>query len=182
MTASTHSGREWTSAAMRSRRPLPMWSPSGPNPEPAYRPRCRGFFGVGVLLLAAAADSYGQTRGQADIAVQGFYQGGNSQLLMNTTGLAVRFQDFLPGLGFLNGNLEGYGAQNRLQTGENFLELRGAPWLGQHWTLTGGDFRAPANLVPVPFSNVFTPEITARGVSIQAQHEGSRYSFFAGEE
>jgi hypothetical protein len=159
-----------------------MWSPSDPNPEVGLTPRCSAVFGATVLLLAAAGDSYGQARGQADIAVQGFYQGGNSQSLMNTSGLALRFQDFLPGLGFLNGSLEGYGAQNRLQTGENFLELRGAPWLGRHWTLTGGDFRAAANLVPLPFSNIFTPEIAARGVSIQAQHEDNRYSFFAGEE
>lgn len=47
----------------------------------------------------------------------------------------------LPGIGLLSGNLEGYGAQNRFQSGTNFLELRGAPWMGQHWTIEAGDFR-----------------------------------------
>lgn len=133
-----------------------------------------------VLLIATAADA--QSRGQAEVAFQGYYLGGGSQSLNSTTGSAFKFQDFFPKLGILSGSFEGYGAQNRLQTGENFLELRGVPWMGYRWTLTGGDFRTPASLVEFPFYNIFTPEIVARGVRIEATHQDTQYTFFAGEE
>jgi hypothetical protein len=132
--------------------------------------------------LQIPAALYGQNRGQADIAMQGFYMSDSSQSLSSTTGIAARFQDFLPNIGILSGSFEGYGAQNQLQTGENFLQLRGAPWMGYHWTVTGGDFRAPGSLIEYPFNNIFTPQITARGIRIQATHQDTEYSFFAGEE
>jgi hypothetical protein len=135
---------------------------------------------LAVLLFAATL--HAQNRGQAEIALQGYYLGGSSQSLNTTTGSAFKFQNFLPNLGFLSGSLEAYGAQNRLRTGENFLELRGAPWMGYRWTVTGGDFRTPASLVEFPFYNIFTPEIVARGVKIQAIHQGTQYTFFAGQE
>jgi hypothetical protein len=43
--------------------------------------------------------------------------------------------------------------------------------MGQYWTLTGGDFRTPAALVAFPFNNIFTPDIEARGVKVQAPTE-----------
>jgi hypothetical protein len=134
------------------------------------------------LLTIAAGTAYAQGRGQAEIALQGYFLGGSSQSLTSTNGIALKFQNFLPGLGFLSGSLEGYGAQNRFQTGENFLELRGVPWLGRHWTFTAGDFRASATLVESPFNNFYTPEITARGGKIGAKHGDTQYTFFAGEE
>jgi hypothetical protein len=133
-----------------------------------------------VLLLATPVCA--QNRGEAELATQGYYLGGTSQSLLDTTGLAARFRDFLPGIGILAGSAEGYGSRNRFETGENYLELRGAPWLGQHWTVTGGDFRAPASMVEFPFFNIFTPEMTARGVEIQAARAGSQYTFFTGME
>jgi hypothetical protein len=132
-----------------------------------------------LLLLAPA---YTQNRGQADLAIQGFYLGGNSQPFLDTTGVSVHFQNFTPGIGFLSGSLEAYGAENHFQTGENFLELRGFPLWGRHWTVTGGDFHTPGTLVEFPFYNIFNPEITARGVKVQASHDGTEYSFFVGEE
>ncbi|MBZ5624917.1 MAG: carboxypeptidase-like regulatory domain-containing protein [Acidobacteriia bacterium] len=134
------------------------------------------------VVLLAGATLHAQNRGQAEVALQGYYLGGDSQSLNTTTGAAFKFQDFFPRLGFLSGSFEGYGAQNRLQTGENFLELRGAPWMGHRWTVTGGDFRTPASLVEFPFYNIFTPEIAARGVRIQATHQDTQYTFFAGQE
>jgi hypothetical protein len=146
-----------------------------------------GFFlQSGGLALAAAllfaAPVYAQTRGEAEFATQGFYLGGTSQSLLDTTGEAARFRDFLPGIGILAGSVEGYGSQSGLEIGENFLELRGAPWLGQRWTVTGGDFRAPASMVEFPFFNIVTPEMTARGVEIQAARPDSQYTFFTGME
>jgi hypothetical protein len=142
------------------------------------------------MLLLAGAAAYGQSSGapsttpggQGDIAFQGFYMGGNQQDLLNTTGTAFHFQELLPGLGFLTGSLEGYGAQNRFQTGYNFLELKDTPWMGHYWTFTGGDFHVSANLVPFPFNNIFTPEINGRGGKVQAVHGNTQYMFFYGEQ
>jgi hypothetical protein len=108
--------------------------------------------------------------------------GGNSQPFLNTTGAAFHFQEFLPGAGLLSGSLEGYGAQNRFQSGQNFLELRGTPWMGQYWTFTAGDFRVPGTLVEFPFNNIFNPEIDGRGFKIEATHGDTHYTFFLGEE
>jgi len=159
-------------------------------PQNQHRSRVRRAGGVTAILLLAAAAAYGQSSGApsassgglGDLAFQGYYLGGNQQQLLNTTGTAFHFQEFLPGIGFLSGSLEAYGAQNRFQTGYNFLELRGAPWMGHYWTFTGGDFRVPANLVQFPFNNIYTPEINGRGVKVQAVHGDTQYMFFYGEQ
>ena len=155
------------------------------NPELARfqaPPALARVFAAAGLLLAAASGAHAQGRGQAEFALQGYYLNGNQQFLNSTSGLALHFQDFLPHIGLLSGSLEGYTAQNRLVTGDNFLELRGAPWIGYHWTVTGGDFHAPAYLVEFPFYNIFTPEITARGFRVLAQHGDTQYMIFLGEE
>jgi hypothetical protein len=161
-----------------------LWSPQKPARRRAPGSGRCGSPGTArlfaALLIAAALP--GQNRGQADVAIQGYYMGGSSQTLDSTTGAATRFQDFIPNFGVLSGSFEGYGAQAQLQTGENFLQLRGAPWVGYHWTITAGDFRAPGSLLESLFNNLFTPAITARGLKIQASHQDTEYTFFAGEE
>jgi len=154
-----------------------------------HRCRARRSVGAAAILLLAGVAAYGQSSGapsagpggQGDIAFQGYYLGGNQQDLLSTTGTAFHFQEFLPGIGFLSGSLEGYGAQNRFQTGYNFLQLRGMPWMGNYWTFTGGDFRVSASLVPFPFNNIYTPEINGRGGKVQAEHGDTQYTFFYGE-
>jgi hypothetical protein len=121
-------------------------------------------------------------RGEAEVALQGYYLGTTSQSLLDTSGMATKFRDSLPGIGILAGSAEAYGSQNRFVTGENFLELRGAPWLGRRWTVTAGDFHAPAAIVEFPFFNIFTPEITARGIEIQANRPDRQFTFFTGME
>ena len=54
--------------------------------------------------------------------------------------------------------------------------------MGDHWTVSAGDFRAPGSLFESLFSNIFTPEITARGLRVQARNRDTEYAFFAGEE
>jgi len=108
--------------------------------------------------------------------------GGTAQPFLNITGAVVHAEEFLPGVGFLSCDLEGYGSQNRFAAGENFLELRGAPWMGFYWTLTGGDFRMPATLVEFPFNNIFNPDIEARGFKVQAAHGDTQYAFFLGDQ
>jgi len=140
-------------------------------------------------LAAAVTAASGQSGlpsvlpgGEGEAAFQGSYMGGAAQPLLNITGATFRFQDLVPGLGFLSGNFEGYGGQGRFEAGENFLELRGAPWMGQYWTVTGGDFRAPAALVAFPFNNIFVPQIEGRGFQAQASHGDNEYTFFVGEQ
>lgn len=135
-----------------------------------------------ALLLALAITAPAEERGQAQIAMQGYYLGGSSQRLSDTSGMAVHFRYFLPRLGFLNGNFEGYGAQGKLRTGDNYLSLRGVPWAGRNWSFTAGDFRFGASMVEFPFYNLFLPEVMARGMQIEAVHGTSRYSFFFGTE
>ena len=145
---------------------------------------------AGLALLAAAAGVvFGQAvpppaaaGGQGELAFQGNYMGGAAQPFLNITGMVVNVQDFLPGLGVLACDLEGYGSQNRFAAGENFLELRGAPWMGLYWTLTGGDFHAPATLVEFPFNNIFNPDIEGRGFQMQAAHGDTQYTFFVGDQ
>ena len=162
---------------------------------PQRTSRNRGAAAVALLLLCAfpfagacqtpapmPATPPAREGGQGEVALQGFYMGGSQQDLLNTTGAAFHFQQFFPALGFLSGSLEAYGSQNRFQTGENFMQLRGAPWGGYYWTVTGGDFRAPATVVEFPFNNIYTPEVEARGVNVQALHGATQYTFFAGQE
>ena len=142
-----------------------------------------------ALLASAAGAAFGQngppstaSGGQGELAFQGNYMGGAAQPFLNITGATGHFQEFLPGVGFLSCDLEGYGSQNRFAAGENFLELRGAPWMGFYWTLTAGDFRTPATLVEFPFNNIFNPDIEGRGFKIQAAHGDTQYTFFRGEQ
>ncbi|MBZ5583108.1 MAG: hypothetical protein LAQ30_13075 [Acidobacteriia bacterium] len=79
---------------------------------------------VSVLAFVCPA-AFAQGRGEADIAAQGYYLGGSSDSLQSTSGMALRFRTFLTGLGILSGSVEGYGSQNRFETGENYLQLCG---------------------------------------------------------
>lgn len=142
-----------------------------------------------AVLPATVAAIFGQDPppaalpgGQGEMAFQGYYLGGAAQPLLNITGTTFRFQELVPGLGFLSGDFEGYASQSRFEAGENYLEIRGAPWMGQYWTLTGGDFRAPAALVAFPFNNIFVPDIEGRGAKVQAAHGDDQYTFFWGDQ
>ena len=69
-----------------------------------HRSRTRRLAGAAAILLLAAAAAYGQSSGvpsaspggQGDIAFQGYYLGGNQQPLLDATGTAFHFQEFLP--------------------------------------------------------------------------------------
>src|SRR5260370_23970980 len=54
--------------------------------------------------------------------------------------------------------------------------------MGEYWTLRGGDFRLPGRLLEVPFNNLYYPEITGRGVSVEASHGGRTFGFLFGAE
>ena len=134
------------------------------------------------LVPLVASWLQAQNRGEAEIALEGNYLGASSERLNDTSGLAFRFQDFFPRLGLLSGSLESFGHQGSLETGDNFLSLSGPTWGGLRWKVAGGDFRVLANVLESPFSNFYTPEVTARGVYVQASTSDHRYFFYWGGE
>jgi hypothetical protein len=134
-----------------------------------------------AALLCGLPAFAGESGGEATVTLQGYYLGGNSETPERLSGAALAFRDFVPGLGMLSGNLEGYG-NGQFEPGDNFVELQGLPWLGRRWTFSGGDFDTPSMLVAFPFTNVFNPDITARGVSAETTHGATRYAFFYGRE
>jgi len=139
-------------------------------------------FPILILAAVAAMSLNAQEGGQASVALQGFYQGGASQPLLDTTGVAVKFQELFPQFGLIRADLEGYRTGGGIQPGDNFLELDGLVVGGLRWNLTGGDFRVPAGPVQNPFYNLFFPQINARGVQIEAGNSSSAYTVFYGNE
>jgi len=131
-------------------------------------------FALAPALLA-------QSAGEAEVAFQGFSLAGSGQPPLDTSGMAVNFKELIPGLGLLDGNLEGYGS-NGFRTGTTYVGLEGAPIWGWHWDFTGGDFQFPSELVQNPFLNIYTPEIAGRGLRIAVRRKGRNYQFFVGDE
>lgn len=120
--------------------------------------------------------------GEAEIALQGYYLGGNSQQLIDTSGVALTFREFIGGFGLVSGSLQGYGSQGDLRMGDNFLDLQQLALLGHHLRFTGGDFHISPNLVENPFNNIYNPEIAARGFRMEVSRENQTFGFYVGDE
>jgi hypothetical protein len=131
--------------------------------------------------LGLCAEALAQSAGQAEVALQGYYLGGSGQPLLNTSGMALDFKEFIPGLGLLDGNLEGYGGSG-FHTGTNFVGLEHAPIWGWKWDFIGGDFQFRSNMVENPFANIYTPDISGRGARIVVRRKNRSIQFFVGEE
>ena len=123
----------------------------------------------------------GEAAGQGELAFQGYYLAQSGQPLLQTSGAALNFQEFVPGFGLIDGNVEGYGSDG-FPAGTNFLALEQVPLWGWHWDFVGGDFRFSSNVVENPFLNIYTPEIAGRGVGIAVKRKDRAYQFFAGVE
>ncbi len=122
-----------------------------------------------MALLLLPSPGWPQAGGQAEVALQGYYLAQQQQPLSDTTGLSMQFQEFLPHVGLLTGNLENYDSQGRWQLGENDLQLKGVAWQGYRWNFIGGDFRVPSLFTTNPFTNVFYPDLYLRGGAVQAE-------------
>jgi hypothetical protein len=122
-----------------------------------------------------------QSAGQADVALLGYYLGGNGQPLISTSGIALNLKEFLPGIGLFHASIEGYGGGG-FHTGTNFLALEQAPGFGWHWDIVGGDSQFSANPIPNPFTNIYTPEISTRGIRVAMKRKDRSFQFFFGEE
>jgi hypothetical protein len=121
-----------------------------------------------------------ETRGQADIALQGYYQGGNSQPELATTGLAAGFQYYFDKAGQLQGHFEPNYDQSGVRSGENYLSWSGLPWQGFRWNFSGGDYRLsmrPSNMMQ---ANLCMPELRLRGARVEMLMGAATISFFTG--
>ena len=119
--------------------------------------------------------------GQADVAFLGYYLGSNGQPLIDTSGMAVNVKEFLPGIGLLHASVEGYGGGG-FHMGTSFLALEQVPMFGWHWDFTGGDSQVSSNLVASALTNIYTPEISTRGLRIAVKRTGRSFQFFMGKE
>ena len=135
-----------------------------------------------AILLASVPASQAQQRGQAEVGSQGYYLGGSSQKISDISGAFVSFRDFIPDVGQIKGSIEGYGREGKFATGDNYIELNGAAWRGMRWNVAGGDFRVSSGLIEIPFTNVFYPEISARGFRLESYNSKRRIAFFIGNE
>jgi hypothetical protein len=136
---------------------------------------------LAAALVLAAIKAHAQG-GQAEIALQGYYLRTGSQLAAGTTGAVLKFEEFLPNTGLLRGSLEAYRSGGGLQPADNYLQLRGLVWEGLRWNFSAGDFRASGGVLRSPFTNLFVPEINARGIQVEAGDTRQAYSFFYGTE
>ena len=137
---------------------------------------------LAALFALSATGVRAQSGGQAELAVQGYYLRNGSQLALGTSGVALKFEEFLPEIGLLRGNLEAYRSGGSIQPADNYLQLRGLVWQGLRWNFSGGDFRASGTLFRNPFTNLFFPEINARGVQVEAGDSRRGYTLFYGKE
>jgi hypothetical protein len=119
--------------------------------------------------------------GQAEIGFQQYYLAIGSQRIANISGVTLSSTQFIPDVGLLSASLSPAMSSNRFRTGDDYLQLKGLPWKGQHWTFTAGDFRLPGQLLAVPFPNIYFPEIAGRGGAVEVTHGNRAFGFFAGE-
>jgi hypothetical protein len=119
--------------------------------------------------------------GQAEIGFQQYYLAIGSERVVNISGLTLKSAQFIPNVGLLSASLTPAVSSNRFQTGDNYLQLKGLPWKGQHWTFTAGDFRLPGQLLAAPFPNIYFPEIAGRGAAVEVTHGNRVFGFIAGE-
>jgi hypothetical protein len=122
-----------------------------------------------------------EAAGEAELVLQGYYLGGKGQPFTSISGFAGSSSEFLPHIGLLTMGLEGYGS-NGLRTGNVYVGLQGVALWNWHWDFTGGDFRFPSDLTTNPFTNLYTPEISARGARVGVKRSNRAYQLFFGEE
>ena len=113
--------------------------------------------------------------------MQGYYMSGSDQSLTQASGMAVSSTQFIKGVGLLSTDVEGYGGDG-FHAGNLLVGLQGTPLWGWHWDFIGGDFHCSSNLVENPFSNIYSPEISGRGVQISMRRTNRTYQFFVGED
>ena len=92
-------------------------------------------------------------------------------------GLAINYNQFIPDVGLVSASLAPALSNDRFRTGDDYLRIQGLPWKGRHWNFSAGDFRLPGQLLSVPFSNLYFPEIASRGFSARLRTAGGPSGF-----
>lgn len=133
-----------------------------------------------LLLLAPWGGLAQESRGQAEIAAQGFYLGGSREPSITSTGYVADLQYYFERSGRLAARFETYWDPSSTYSGENFVSFFGAPWLGMRWNLDGGDYRLalrPEGTGPV---NLYMPDLRLRGGRVEMVGGAFSVSVFAG--
>src|SRR5512140_2869154 len=111
---------------MKFRKPQPSSTPSARSPQGRLLRRTL----IATLAFAAlVVSAFGQARGEADVAIQGYYFGDSGLRLQDVTGSAFNFRSFFPGMGLVSGSFQGYSRTGGIQLGDNYLEFQGASWM-----------------------------------------------------
>ena len=139
-----------------------------------------GWFALALALSWAGLANAQETAGKAEVAYQQYYLRIGDQPATNAAGLAVSYSQFVPNVGLLSVGLAPALNSGKFRTGDDYARLNGLPWQGQYWDFSLGDFRLPGQLLPAGFTNLFLPEIDARGVSVEASHGGRTVGLFYG--
>jgi len=131
--------------------------------------------------VPAAKEPGSEAAGTADFAVRGYYMAGTGQEAVHTSGVSLDLHEFIPKLGLMEAKFEGFDSQSGLQTGDMYAQLSGVAWANRHWAFTAGDFRTPNDMVGNPFLNIYSPDVNARGVRVEAKQDNRTLTFYAGE-
>ena len=133
-----------------------------------------------VLVFALTMMGFAQeTGGEAEIGFQGSYFD-NGAGLHKTSGTALHYREFLPSIGLLEANFQGYSDNGGFATGENYLDLQNVIWNGRSWSFRGGDFSVSPYAVHNPFNNVFIPYVTSRGGRVEMADSNRTVGVFFG--
>jgi hypothetical protein len=137
-------------------------------------------FRLTTLLALTGTMAAQEGGGQAEVGFQHYYLSMRSQRVSDVSGLTLNYSQFVPDVGLLSIGLAPAMNNNSFRTGDDYLRLTGLPWKGQYWKAGFGDFYVPGAVVPVSFTNLYFPQIAARGVSLEASHGGRTVGFFYG--
>ena len=75
-----------------------------------------------------------ESAGQAEVGIQHYSLTIGSERVSNVSGLSLNFDQFIPDVGILSGSLVPALSDTRFRTGDDYLRLKGLPWIGYHWT------------------------------------------------
>jgi hypothetical protein len=122
-----------------------------------------------------------ETRGQADVSLQGYYQGGQAQPATATTGLSGGFHYYFDKLGQIQGHAEPFYDRSGVRGGENYINWNGLAWQGFRWNFSGGDFRVSMRPPDPMQANLYFPELRLRGARLEMRTGTATVSIFTGQ-
>lgn len=132
-----------------------------------------------MAIVGCAAMSAQESKGTADLAVQGFYSPGGTDTYKSTTGVAANFRYILSGGMLLEGRAENYSASGFRLT-ENYLTLRGVAAGAWRLEFTGGDLSIPGRQLEFFTPQLYSPLYRMRGARVQGLRGRLGWSGYGG--